>query len=69
MLPETQAGDYERSIIAGHYVFALEACRAIKDEAARELRGKGIELEDFLKDRVKQSILRYLHNFRLLRNK
>lgn len=66
MLPDTKATDRDRSIIAGHYVFAKDACQELKKEAANELSKKGIVLESYLKERVKQSILRYLVNFRLV---
>lgn len=67
MLPNTQATDRDRAIIAGHYIFATAECAALKEEAGRALASKGIELEQHLKQQVKQSILRYLRNFRLVR--
>jgi tagatose-1,6-bisphosphate aldolase non-catalytic subunit AgaZ/GatZ len=67
MLNNTRATDRERSIIAGHYVFSKPECVELKAEASRELAHKGIELEQHLKQQVKQSILRYLRNFRLVR--
>lgn len=66
MLPDTKATDRDRSIIAGHYVFSKEECVALKIEAAGELQKKGLDLEAYLKAQVKQSILRYLRNFRLV---
>ena len=66
MLPATEATDRDRSIIAGHYVFSKEECITLKAEAAGELQKKGLNLEGYLKAQVKQSILRYLHNFRLV---
>jgi len=67
MLPETKATDEDRAIIAGHYVFGLDRCREIKEEAALRLRTHNIDLEQHLKERVKRSILRYLCHFRLAR--
>ncbi|HLB42250.1 MAG TPA: class II D-tagatose-bisphosphate aldolase, non-catalytic subunit [Gammaproteobacteria bacterium] len=67
MLKNTQATDRDRAIIAGHYVFSKPECSDIKSEANRELTRKGFELETYLKQQVKQSILRYLRNFRLVR--
>ena len=67
MLNNTRATDRERSIIAGHYVFSKPECVELKAEASRELAHKGIELEQHLKQQLKQSILRYLRNFRLVR--
>lgn len=68
MMPETQADDTDRAIIAGHYVFATEEYRAIKQDVQGKLRGVGIDLDEFLKEQVKRSITRYLINFRLIRN-
>jgi hypothetical protein len=67
MLSNTGATDRDRSIIAGHYVFSKPECVELKTEASRTLALKGIELDQFLKGQVKQSILRYLRNFRLVR--
>lgn len=68
MLNNTSATDRDRSIIAGHYVFSKPVCAEIKAEAYRALAHKGIDLEQYLKQQVKQSILRYLRNFRLVRS-
>lgn len=67
MLTNTQATDRDRAIIAGHYVFSASECKDIKKEASKELSKKGIELESYLKEQVKKSILRYLRHFRLVR--
>jgi tagatose-1,6-bisphosphate aldolase non-catalytic subunit AgaZ/GatZ len=67
MLKDTKATDRDRAIIAGHYVFSRPECVELKAEAAVALVRKGIELEQHLKLEVKQSILRYLRNFRLVR--
>lgn len=68
ILANTSATDRDRSIIAGHYVFSKPECAELKEEACRGLAQKGIDLEQHLKQQVKQSILRYLHNFRLVRS-
>jgi tagatose-1,6-bisphosphate aldolase non-catalytic subunit AgaZ/GatZ len=68
MLENTNATDRDRSIIAGHYVFSKPECYELKAEASRELARKGVELEHYLKQQVKQSILRYLTNFRLVKS-
>ena len=66
MLPNTKAVDRDRSIIAGHYIFSTAECLALKMEAGRILASKGIDLERYLRQQVKQGILRYLRNFRLV---
>jgi len=68
MLTNTHATDRDRAIIAGHYVFSKPECAELKAEASRGLAHKGIELEQHLKQQVKQSILRYFRNFRLVRS-
>lgn len=67
MLDNTRASDRERAIIAGHYVFSKPECVELKKEASKALASKGINLDGYLKDRVKHSIQRYLKNFRLTR--
>ena len=67
MIDDTVASDRERSIIAGHYVFSTEQFKSIKKEASEVLLQKDINIDDFMKNRIKQSIVRYLKNFRLLK--
>lgn len=67
MLEGTRANDRERALIAGHYVFSTPECKELKAEAAGELASRHIDLDHHLKTQVKQSILRYLRNFRLVR--
>lgn len=67
MIENTSATDRDRAIIAGHYVFSKPECIELKTEASKNLMQKGIDLNGYLKQQVKQSILRYLRNFRLLR--
>lgn len=67
MLKNSKANDRDRSVIAGHYVFSRPECVELKLEAGASLARKGIDLEAYLKQQVKQSIARYLRNFRLVR--
>jgi hypothetical protein len=68
MLNDTGATDRDRSIIAGHYIFSDSAFLELKTEAAWRLRKNGIELDEYLKDSVKKSILRYIRHFGLAEN-
>ena len=61
MLNDTDASDKDRSIIAGHYVFASDECVALKDEARGRIKG----LDEYLKNKVKESIFRYMNAFNL----
>jgi len=67
MIENTLATDRDRAIIAGHYVFSKPECVELKAEASRQLKIKGVDLNDYLKQEVKRAILRYLRNFRLVR--
>jgi hypothetical protein len=67
MLENTRATDRDRALIAGHYVFSKPEIKELKIEASKELEHKGIRLETHLKQQVKESIFRYLRNFRLVR--
>ena len=68
MLPNTTASDYEKSIISGHYIFSTPEFIEIKNEASHNLKKK-LDIDDFLRQEVKKGILRYLYNFRLIKNK
>jgi hypothetical protein len=61
MLKETTASDFDRSIIAGHYVFSNEKAIDIKNKA----RLKVNNLDALLKSAVKASIQRYMTSFNL----
>lgn len=67
MVQDTKATDRDRSIIAGHYVFATPQCVDLVAEASELLRGKGIDLHRHLKEQIKVAILRYIQHFNLLR--
>ncbi len=66
MLPETKATDYEKAVIAGHYVFSDPAFIDLKKEAQKNLNGKFKDIDAYLVEEIKKVILRYLKNFRLL---
>ena len=67
MLPNTSASDRLKSIISGHYIFSTPECIELKKEVSQHLITKKIELESYLRNQVKKSILRYFNNFRLIR--
>ena len=66
MLPESKAGEMEKAVIAGHYVFSDPEFVEIKSHAKSELQKHNIDLDEYLKSKVKKSIMRYLINFRLV---
>ena len=67
ILPDNHIHDRDCAVVAGHYVFATEECKDIKLEVQSRINNESIDLEGFLKERVKESIMRYLRNFRLVR--
>jgi tagatose-1,6-bisphosphate aldolase non-catalytic subunit AgaZ/GatZ len=66
MIKGTSATDKDKSIISGHYVFSRPECMELLAEAADKLSASGINLNSYLKDQVKASILRYMTNFRVI---
>jgi tagatose-1,6-bisphosphate aldolase non-catalytic subunit AgaZ/GatZ len=67
MVKDTTATDRDKSIIAGHYVFATPEFNELIAEATGRLKNAGIDLNQHLKESVKISILRYIRNFRLIK--
>jgi len=65
MMPNTTATDRDRAIISGHYVFADPRFAEIKAQAQSELNQHSINVDTYLKEAVKQSILRYMRCFKL----
>ena len=61
MLKDTTANDFDRSIIAGHYIFSTDECLEIKASARKKIKN----LDGYLKNEVKISILRYMKAFNL----
>ncbi len=67
MLPDTTATDRERAILAGHYVFGSEEFAEIRAELVSRGPLTADDLDALLRERVRQSIERYLRAFRLIR--
>ena len=61
MLKDTDANDMDRAIIAGHYIFSSNEFIELKAKASKEINN----LDNILKDKVKQSIYRYMNAFNL----
>jgi hypothetical protein len=61
MLNETTCNNFDRSIIAGHYVFSTDECLEIKASARKKIKN----LDSYLKNEVKVSIFRYMKAFNL----
>jgi hypothetical protein len=67
MLRDTKATDRDRSIIAGHYIFAKDEFVDLKKEIENKLKFDCGQLDKLLKDAVKSSIWRYVFNLGLVR--
>jgi hypothetical protein len=61
MLKNSKASDIDKSIISGHYVFSLDAFIEIKNEVSKKITN----LDSILKNKVKESIYRYMKAFNL----
>ena len=64
LVPNSQLDKRGKSIIVGHYVFSTENFLSLKKTIEELL--KMDNLDDYLKNQVKQSIFRYMKNFNLL---
>ncbi|RPG55378.1 MAG: tagatose-6-phosphate kinase [Flavobacteriales bacterium TMED235] len=58
--------DYEKSIIAGHYVFSSKSFLDMKKKLSKNLSVSVQEIDISLKNSIKKSILRYIYNFGLV---
>lgn len=67
MSNDSGASDVDKSLIAGHYVFSTPAFYDIKAKCSHELKRKDIDMDRYLVDSIKKSILRYCEGFHLVR--
>ena len=66
MVKNSKASNYEKSIIAGHYVFSKSECQDIFSEARKNLEKKNLSFDYYLKNRVKEGIMRYVTHLNLI---
>ncbi|MEU4180957.1 class II D-tagatose-bisphosphate aldolase, non-catalytic subunit [Streptomyces sp. NPDC026589] len=59
MHADTRAGDTDRAMIAGHYVFATDAFRDLKEAARARAQQRGIDLDGRLRGAVASAIEHY----------
>ena len=67
MTKDSKANDYEKAVISGHYVFSEKKFLEIKENLVKILKEKNQNLDKILKKEIKDSILRYLYNFNLIK--
>ncbi len=65
MLPNTQATDLQRAIICGHYIFGNPKIIDLKKKLEKSMPTHTMNLDAYLKRLIKQSMLRYIHLFRM----
>ena len=65
MVNDTKASDFDRSVISGHYVFSKKECVELIDRLSFELAKREINLHAYLREKVKQGIMRYVKNLNL----
>ncbi len=66
MVKDSKASNYEKSIIAGHYVFSLPECKNIFSEARENLKKKNLSFDSYIKNNVKNGIMRYVVNLNII---
>lgn len=66
MFKDSDATDEDKAIISGHYVFASNKVKDILEVARRNLSGKGVELDDVLKNAVKEVVLFHLRALKVI---
>lgn len=65
LVPNSKATTRECAIISGHYVFGSSEFKEINSKASKQLQKLGIDLDKYLKNKVKDSIMRYVKCFRI----
>jgi hypothetical protein len=64
---DSTASEFDRAVLAGHYVFGTSEFRSIGAEAERRLQAVGVSPAAIIHSALKSAILRYCTQFRLLR--
>ena len=62
MINATSASDKDRAIISGHYIFSTSECLELKNQARFHIK----DLDTQLKNKVKESVFRYMKAFNLV---
>ena len=66
MLKDSNATDIDKAIICGHYIFANDRIKQIKQKVTSELLSKNINLDEYLKTLIKQSMTKYIRLFKMI---
>ena len=65
LIPDNDISERKKAIISGHYVFSTQEFKELNNKAKKLLEIKDINIELFIKEKIKKSIFRYLKHFRL----
>ncbi len=66
MVKNSSASNYEKSIIAGHYVFSLQECKEVFSQARKDLEKKNISFDSYVRNSIKKGIMRYVKHLSLI---
>ena len=66
MLKNSNATDFEKSIISGHYVFSDPEFKQLEKKLTKSLDIKNIKLDEYLRKRIKTKIYNYLNALNLI---
>lgn len=66
MLRESCATQIDKAIICGHYIFANEEIVQMKQKVYSDLMLKGIDVDQYLKRLIKQSMTKYMQLFKMI---
>ncbi|MCP4049676.1 MAG: hypothetical protein GY730_03105 [bacterium] len=66
MISGSDATDLDKAIICGHYIFSNPEVVEMRAKVAGDLIKKNIDLDGFLKNNIKNSIMRYIHIFNMI---
>jgi tagatose-1,6-bisphosphate aldolase non-catalytic subunit AgaZ/GatZ len=66
MVKKSSASNYEKSIIAGHYVFSWPTCKEVFYQARKDLEKKNISFDSYVRSGIKKGIMRYVKHLGLI---
>ena len=68
LIKNSKINDYEKSILAGHYVMSNPEVIELKKQANIQLKDKSADIDKIIQSDIKKSIKRYMYYFRLIKN-
>ena len=68
LVKDSKISDYEKSIIAGHYVMSDPEVIELKKKANSKIKDCRNDIDKILQSDIKKSIKRYMYYFRLIKN-